>query len=255
MPYRDDYSRLCGPMNYKDNEGNWERKLAILDEDKCLLRFFNVYSYSPKEEKLWDMPDREIATGLITKIEKKAEEPHSFEVQMVDLKKHMLQAESEEEMEEWIKNLHRVAVDPTRRQEGQLRSSIKNSLPRENKEIQANGSEQNKEDQSTEHISYETKIIGGVVVRRPVSKKADSDSESLSGGSLTSRSMSGGVGKGFRILKQGYLTKKGAVVRNWKKRYFKLDVTSLSYYERDTDKEPIKQIATSDILHIRHSPR
>lgn len=32
------------------------------------------------------------------------------EIQMVDLEKHLLQTESEEETNEWIKNLHRVAV-------------------------------------------------------------------------------------------------------------------------------------------------
>ena len=63
-----------------------------------------------------------------------------------------------------------LQVDPARRQEGKLRQSIKNSLPREVKDNDANGSADSKAEQSPEHISYETKIIGGVVVRRPVSK-------------------------------------------------------------------------------------
>lgn len=47
MPYRDDFGRLCGALVYKDEDGNWNRKLAILDEDECLLRFFNPYAFCP----------------------------------------------------------------------------------------------------------------------------------------------------------------------------------------------------------------
>jgi hypothetical protein len=59
-------------------------------------------------------------------------------------------------------------VDPTRRQEGKMTNTIKSSLPRESK--QNGGTDEAQPEQSSEPISYETKIIGGVVVRRPVSK-------------------------------------------------------------------------------------
>ncbi|XP_031570154.1 pleckstrin homology domain-containing family A member 1-like isoform X2 [Actinia tenebrosa] len=252
MPYRDDFSRLCGAIFYKDKDGNWDRKLAILDEEECLFRFFNPYAFCPKTEKLWNCPDGEINTRLITKIEKKedsaSEESVSqyFEIQMFDTAKHFLKAETEEEIDEWINNLHRVVVDPTRRQEGKIRRTIKNTLPRESEQKAPTSEAQL--DQSPEHISYETKIIGGVVVRRPVSKKVDSDTESLSGGSHF-RSMSGGPG--IKTIKEGYMYKKGAVVRNWKKRYFRLDRNKLGYYEKDTDKEPIRSIANIDIMFVR----
>lgn len=50
-----------------------------------------------------------------------------------------------------------------------MTNSIKKSLPREPAAQNGASSEAQKE-QSSEPISYETKIIGGVVVRRPVSK-------------------------------------------------------------------------------------
>lgn len=38
------------------------------------------------------------------------------------------------------------------------------------------------------------------------------------------------TGKSETVVKEGYLTKQGGFVRNWKERYFKLSGTYLSYY-------------------------
>ena len=44
------------------------------------------------------------------------------------------------------------------------------------------------------------------------------------------------------ILKKGFLVKKGYVVKSWKKRYFVLQMTTLSYYE-DKDRKKFKVCA------------
>ena len=40
------------------------------------------------------------------------------------------------------------------------------------------------------------------------------------------------------IIKQGYLTKQGHIIRNWKKRSFVLMRDELKYYKSETEKKP-----------------
>ncbi|XP_032222070.2 pleckstrin homology domain-containing family A member 1 isoform X2 [Nematostella vectensis] len=324
MLHRDEYSRLLGSLYLKDQNEDWKNKLFILDEEQCLLRYFHhTYVYCPPNEKLWNMPEGEIKLRFITKIEERPYSPENgycFEIQMFDAKKYFLKSEKEKEMQEWVTNLRRVAVDPTRRQQkGSISKQIDNPPPEDPQPIPTdteevtNGKDKpmehisyetkivggvvirkpvvmvdptrrqqkgsiskqidnpppedpqpiptdteevtNGKDKPMEHISYETNIVGGVVIRKPVVMKADSDTESQasldSQGSSFSESVAGT--RGIKVIKDGYLVKKGAVVKNWKKRYFKLDLVKFSYYEKDTDRDPIRTIPTVDISEARVS--
>ncbi|XP_032222069.2 pleckstrin homology domain-containing family A member 1 isoform X4 [Nematostella vectensis] len=261
MLHRDEYSRLLGSLYLKDQNEDWKNKLFILDEEQCLLRYFHhTYVYCPPNEKLWNMPEGEIKLRFITKIEERPYSPENgycFEIQMFDAKKYFLKSEKEKEMQEWVTNLRRVAVDPTRRQQkGSISKQIDNPPPEDPQPIPTDTEEvTNGKDKPMEHISYETKIVGGVVIRKPVVMKADSDTESQasldSQGSSFSESVAGT--RGIKVIKDGYLVKKGAVVKNWKKRYFKLDLVKFSYYEKDTDRDPIRTIPTVDISEARVS--
>jgi len=53
-----------------------------------------------------------------------------------------------------------------------------------------------------------------------------------------------------RILhKEGFLTKQGAVVKNWKRRWFVLRGSVLAYYKKPTDDEPAGEIVLSAETH------
>lgn len=53
------------------------------------------------------------------------------------------------------------------------------------------------------------------------------------------------------VIKQGYLVKQGAVVRNWKRRYFVLTGVSLTYYASDESDGPCGTIALADVTGVR----
>lgn len=40
MPFRDKHGRFCGTLIRKDTGNHWTRNFFVLDEEKCLLRYF-----------------------------------------------------------------------------------------------------------------------------------------------------------------------------------------------------------------------
>ena len=50
------------------------------------------------------------------------------------------------------------------------------------------------------------------------------------------------------IIKQGYLSKQGHFIRNWKKRSFVLMRDELRYYKSETEKKPQGKIEIASIL-------
>lgn len=246
MPLRDSQGRFCGTLQRKESDGHWDRNYFVLDEDKCLLRYFS--SMNAQEEVLdWEDYDGEINIRLITKIEDKSKTEGCIEIQTCS-HRYYVRADTKEGGDEWIRTLRKAAVHPTKRKD--------DSVAKEEKSTNhcTVGTDKESSSEKTERIVYETKIIGGVAVRTPVKKTTDTDSE---GGSLTSDSLirSGSAGKTSTIkpIKEGYLSKKGAVVKNWKKRYFKLDTFRLAYYEKYNDKEPLKVINSYEVTDVKAS--
>lgn len=249
MPLRDPEGRFCGTLQHKEVDGHWGRFYFILDEDKCLLRYFSLND-AQGEYLDWEDCDGEINIRHITKIEDKSrtEDKSKYdgyiEIQTCN-ERFCVRADTKEGTEEWIRTLRKAAVNPSKRME--------DSMVGEDK-LANHSTEADKDStlEKPERVCYETKIIGGAVVRIPVRKMTDSDSD---GGSYTSdslkRSGSTGTTTTIKPIKEGYLTKKGALVKNWKKRYFKLDNLKLAYYEKETDKEPLKVIYTSDITAVK----
>ncbi|XP_078358276.1 pleckstrin homology domain-containing family A member 1-like [Oculina patagonica] len=251
MPLRDSQGRFCGTLHRKEVDGHWDRCYFVLDEDKCLLRYFS--HINAQEEYLdWDDYDGEINIRLITKIEDKSKSEDKskydgyIEIQTCNDRVYV-RADTKEGTQEWIRTLRKAAVDPSKRKD--------DPMVREDK-IANHSTEADKDSTADkpERVCYETKIVGGVVVRTPVRKLTDSDSE---GGSYSSdslvRSGSAGMTSTLKPIKEGYLTKKGAVVKNWKKRYFKLDSLKLAYYEKNSDKDPIRVIFASEIVAVRQN--
>ena len=54
-----------------------------------------------------------------------------------------------------------------------------------------------------------------------------------------------------QIAKEGWCWKQGAVMKNWKRRYFRLNVVKLMYFENNLVADPIRSINTHDIQHVR----
>ncbi|KAJ7375177.1 hypothetical protein OS493_001916 [Desmophyllum pertusum] len=252
MPLRDKEGRFCGTLHRKEVDGHWDRSYFVLDEDKCLLRYFS--HINAQEEILdWDDHDGEINIRLITKIEDKSktEDKSSkyegyIEIQTCN-ERFYVRADTKEGTQEWIRTLRKAAVNPSKRKE--------DSMAREDKPVNhpTEASDKDSVTDKTERVCYETKIIGGVVVKTPVRKMTDSDSESFSSSDSLIRSGSASMASTMKPIKEGYLTKKGAVVKNWKKEIFQAGQLKLAYYEKDSDKDPLKVIYSSNIVAVRQN--
>ena len=52
--------------------------------------------------------------------------------------------------------------------------------------------------------------------------------------------------KSFQTIHQGFLTKQGGNIKNWKKRFFTLRTNQVLYYYRDIAKDPLGEIDLND---------
>uniref|UniRef100_A0A8C4S7G4 Pleckstrin homology domain containing A1 n=1 Tax=Erpetoichthys calabaricus TaxID=27687 RepID=A0A8C4S7G4_ERPCA len=105
-------------------------------------------------------------------------------------------------------------------------------------------------------VSYKTEIIGGV----PIITQTQQEGECLDGadrGSGLKRSQNqipyfiSKPAQDQATIKAGYCVKQGAVMKNWKRRYFLLDENSVSYFKSDTDKEPLRIIPLKEVHKVQ----
>lgn len=53
MPLRDGQGRFCGTLQRKETDGHWSRSYFVLDEEKCLLRYFSYMKAEVRENVLY----------------------------------------------------------------------------------------------------------------------------------------------------------------------------------------------------------
>lgn len=53
------------------------------------------------------------------------------------------------------------------------------------------------------------------------------------------------------IIKAGYCVKQGAVMKNWKRRYFQLDENTIGYFKSELEKEPLRVIPLKDVHKVQ----
>ena len=131
-----------------------------------------------------------------------------------------MRSESESEIEEWFKALHKAAINPSRDNNIERVGSVKSTDSNDSIDFTI-------DPESQSHVCYETKIIGGVPVKTVKTNVGDSDS-------LPNSRCNSGASDSIKPVKGGYCIKQGAVVKSWKRRYLKLDMFKFSYYEKET---------------------
>ncbi|XP_013878820.1 pleckstrin homology domain-containing family A member 1 [Austrofundulus limnaeus] len=106
---------------------------------------------------------------------------------------------------------------------------------------------------AVKQVSYRTEIIGGV----PITTATQEQSEGQNGSDRGRRAqnqlphfLSRGV-QDQPFVKTGYCVKQGAVMKNWKRRYFILDENALSYYKSDQDREALRVISLKEIQKVQ----
>ncbi|XP_038164657.1 pleckstrin homology domain-containing family A member 1 isoform X1 [Cyprinodon tularosa] len=240
MPYVDRQNRICGFLDIEENEnsGRFLRRYFILDTEQGNLLWFM--------DNPQNLPKGADSVGFLkltyiskvsdaSKLRPKAE--FCFVIN-AGMRKFYLQANDQQDLVEWINVLNNATkITVPKCGEGQTADV---ETPQE-----ALG--------AMKQVSYKTEIVAGV----PIITATQEQSEGQNGSERGKRAqnqlpyfLSRGV-QDQAFIKAGYCVKQGAVMRNWKRRYFILDENALSYYKSDLDREALRVIPLKEIQKVQ----
>ncbi|KAL2101953.1 hypothetical protein ACEWY4_003714 [Coilia grayii] len=239
MPYVDRQNRICGFLDIEENEnsGKFLRRYFILDTMQGSLVWFmdNPQNLPKGAEMVGSLKLTYISkVSDATKLRPKAE--FCFVIN-AGMRKFYLQANDQQDLVEWVSVLN---------------NATKITVPRSGESPQPSGESALELLGSLKQVSYKMEIVGGVPIITATQEKGE--------GQI------GAEGEGVRkappnqpyylsrtpqeqeqVIKAGYCVKQGAVMKNWKRRYFMLDENALSYFKSDLEKEPLRVIQLKEI--------
>ncbi|XP_062352460.1 pleckstrin homology domain-containing family A member 1 isoform X11 [Cinclus cinclus] len=106
-------------------------------------------------------------------------------------------------------------------------------------------------------VSYRTEIVGGVPIITPTQKEEVSEGSEGADRNYLKRSQShlpyfaAKHPPDNAIIKAGYCVKQGAVMKNWKRRYFQLDENTIGYFKSELEKEPLRVIPLKEVHKVQ----
>ncbi|XP_063046949.1 pleckstrin homology domain-containing family A member 1a isoform X3 [Engraulis encrasicolus] len=234
MPYVDRQNRICGFLDIEEQEssGKFLRRYFILDSGQQ----GNLVWYMDNPQNL---PVGAACQGSLkltyiskvsdaTKLRPKAE--YCFVIN-AGMRKYFLQANDQQDLVEWVNALN---------------NATKITVPKLC-EGQGDGPGFRKQ------VSYKTEIIGGVPI---ITQTQQEGVDGQNGGERDALKRAHSQhpyrsGQETAVLKAGYCVKQGAVMKNWKRRYFILEENSLSYFKTDLEKEPLRVISLKEVHKVQ----
>ncbi|NP_001123733.1 pleckstrin homology domain-containing family A member 2 [Xenopus tropicalis] len=254
MPYVDRQNRTCGFLDIEDEgSGRFLRRYFILDTQANYLLW---YMDNPQ-----NLPNGTGAVGClkltyiskvdIATVKQKAKAKFCFVIKALS-QRYFLQASDQNDLLGWVEALNsasKITVPrPTPATAPEVGSAASGSA--------ASGSAASGERRS--QIAYRTEIIGGVVVQTAINQNGG-ESHEVTPSELPSHSALRRTQSQYPVslhksqpsrsfLKSGYCVKQGNVRKNWKRRFFVLDVFSISYFKSSSDREPLRRILLREIL-------
>lgn len=237
MPYVDRQNRICGFLDIEEfeNSGKFLRRYFILDTNQgSLVWFMDNPQNLPKDAEMVGSLKLTYISKVsdATKLRPKAE--FCFVIN-AGMRKFFLQANDQQDLVEWVSVLN---------------NATKITVPRSG-EVTPQSSESTLELLgSLKQVSYRTEIVGGVPIITATQERGEGQNGAERGvlrkpppnqPYFLSRQ------EQEQVVKAGYCVKQGAVMKNWKRRYFMLDENALSYYKSDLEKEPLRVIPLKEI--------
>ncbi|XP_028269495.1 pleckstrin homology domain-containing family A member 2 [Parambassis ranga] len=228
MPYLDRLNRVCGFLDIeeKENSCRFQRRYFILDTQGNALLW---YMDNPQ-----NLPSGASCVGslrltYISKVseataKQKPKTEFCFVINAVS-RRYFLQANDVTDMKDWVAALNKAS-----------KITVPKSCPappRPDVTTVISETQGGKRQQA-----YKTEIIGGVVVHTPIQNESEETD-------CRER-------KGNRpgVLRCGYCVKQGNVRKSWKRRFFTLDDSVVSYYKSEMEKEPLRAIPLRDIQKV-----
>uniref|UniRef100_A0A8C9TRS6 Pleckstrin homology domain containing, family A (phosphoinositide binding specific) member 1a n=1 Tax=Scleropages formosus TaxID=113540 RepID=A0A8C9TRS6_SCLFO len=239
MPYVDRQNRICGFLDIEENEnsGKFLRRYFILDTQEGSLVWYmdNPQNLPPGTECVGSLKLTYISkVSDATKQRPKAE--FCFVIN-AGMRKFFLQADDQQDLVEWVNVLNKAT---------------KITVPK------SCDAQQNSENQKAlldvlgakKQVSYRTEIIGGVPIVTQTQVGVPL-SQSVRTGSPPPPLFKRMGTQDNSIIKAGYCVKQGAVMKNWKRRYFVLDENSMSYFKSDLEKDPLRVIPLKEVHKVQ----
>lgn len=242
MPYVDRQNRICGFLDIEENEssGRFLRRYFILDTQQGNLLWYmdNPQNLPKGAEKVGSLKLTYISkVSDATKLRPKAE--FCFVIN-AGMRKFYLQANDQQDLVEWVSVLNN-ATKITVPKPGEGQTTAHSETPQE-----VLG--------AMKQVSYKTEIIGGVPIITTTQEQGEGQNEAERGGLKRGQNqlpyfLSRGVQD--QAIKAGYCVKQGALMKNWKRRYFILEENAVSYYKSDLEREALRVIPLKEIHKVQ----
>ncbi|XP_030011449.1 pleckstrin homology domain-containing family A member 1-like isoform X4 [Sphaeramia orbicularis] len=245
MPYVDRQNRICGFLDIEENEssGKFLRRYFILDTQQGSLVWFmdNPQNLPVGADCVGSLKLTYISkVSDATKLRPKAE--FCFVIN-AGMRKFFLQANDQQDLVDWVNALNKATkITVPKASDVQQNSENQKSLP----DVVG----------SKKQVSYKTEIIGGVPIVTQTQQEGGDGAERAEREAMQ-RSHSqlpyflGRPAQEHTVIKSGYCVKQGAVMRNWKRRYFLLEENSMSYFKSDLEKEPLRMIPLKEVHKVQ----
>ncbi|NXG21349.1 PKHA1 protein, partial [Grallaria varia] len=142
------------------------------------------------------------------------------------MRKYFLQANDQQDLVEWVNVLNKATKITVPKQSDPL-CQVDNA----NRQAESPGGKK--------QVSYRTEIVGGVPIITPTQKEEISECSEGADRNYLKRSQShlpyfaAKHPPDNAIIKAGYCVKQGAVMKNWKRRYFQLDENTIGYFKSE----------------------
>ncbi|KAM3836138.1 pleckstrin homology domain-containing family A member 1-like, partial [Diretmus argenteus] len=157
------------------------------------------------------------------------------------MRKFYLQANDQQDLVEWISVLNNATkITVPKSGEGQVN-------PEAPQDVLG----------ATKQVSYKTEIIGGVPIITATQEQGEGPGQNGAerGGLRRSQNqLPYFLSRGSQdqtVIKAGYCVKQGAVMKNWKRRYFLLDENAVSYFKSDLEREPLRVIPLKEVHKVQ----
>ncbi|KAK5908692.1 hypothetical protein CgunFtcFv8_016725 [Champsocephalus gunnari] len=245
MPYTDRQNRTCGFLDIEESEssGKFLRRYFILDTQQGSLVWFmdNPQNLPVGTECVGSLKLTYISkVSDATKLRPKAE--FCFVIN-AGMRKFFLQANDQQDLVDWVEALNKATkITVPKSSDGQQNAENLKSLP----DVVG----------PKKQVSYRTEIIAGVPIvtqtqhdRGDGADKAEREAIHRSHSQLPY--FLGRPTQEHTVIKSGYCVKQGAVMRNWKRRYFLLEENSMSYFKSDLEKEPLRMIPLKEVHKVQ----
>ncbi|XP_073682793.1 pleckstrin homology domain-containing family A member 1a isoform X1 [Garra rufa] len=243
MPYVDRQNRICGFLDIEEleNSGKFLRRYFILDTQQGSLVW---YMDNPQNLPVGAKHVGSLSLTYISKVSDATKQRPKAEYCFVinaGMRKFFLQANDQQDLVEWVNALNNATKITVPKSSDAVHS--------ESQRLASNGNKK--------QVPYKTEIIAGVAVVTQTQQDGEVghsvgvEKVGLRKAQNHPPYLHTRAGQDQAIIKAGYCVKQGALMKNWKRRYFVLEQNSMSYFKSDLEKEPLRIILLREVQKVQ----